>query len=680
MRIGGVTRVAVAAIACASLACGDASDGSASAAGDSALGAVRKTASDAPPTVRRDGERPLPAFSGRTLDQKNFSVSSLIGQRMVLFFFNPEVEEAELVAPAVAAVAKESARNNFNVVGIAMGSDARTIRAFTDRFDLDFPVVNDKRAAIANKFGLRQPVLLLGADGEGYLTWSLGYFNAELPDPIAAIERQIREHLRLDAAPAADADFLKPPEAPLFRAAYLDRDDTFRLIEKRGQGVVLVFFLHTCPHCHKALAFLKEQLERLPEGQRAEVIGVSLVDRPREVRRGLESEDLDYFEVLRDPEREVQGLYGVFGGVPVLNFIDAEGRLLHQISGWDEERDPALARMYLAKVGGAPVPMLLSRKGFTGNDVCGVCHSLEYATWQFTEHASAWDTLVTHGADRDPECVGCHSVGFGEPGGFTIEDHPSHLENVGCESCHGRGGPHLPGGEKVTDYEGEVCGTCHNPTHSLGFEYASFHPRISHTRIATLSVPDRQALIAARGQPRDVLASSAEYVGSDACQSCHAAEFATWQASPHAAAMTSLEQKQKAGDGDCQLCHTTAYDRPGGFPKEGTPADHPDLARVGCESCHGPGGDHVAEDSRKLGSIVSLGDKCDSCVILQICGSCHDHANDPDFEFSVQEHIDRQRHGTIEAGTGAPKGAQAAAPLHASPEWKATLAQLPREP
>jgi hypothetical protein len=43
-------------------------------------------------------------------------------------------------------------------------------------------------------------------------------------------------------------------------------------------------------------------------------------------------------------------------------------------------------------------------------------------------------------------------------------------------------------------------------------------------------------------------------------------------------------------------------------------------------------------------------------VILQICGSCHDEANDPGFEFKVQEHIDRQRHGTIEAGSGKPLG------------------------
>jgi hypothetical protein len=111
----------------------------------------------------------------------------------------------------------------------------------------------------------------------------------------------------------------------------------------------------------------------------------------------------------------------------------------------------------------------------------------------------------------------------------------------------------------------------------------------------------------------------------------------------------------------CLPCHTTAYGKPGGFPAGGDPAARPDLARVGCESCHGPGGDHVKPGVAKVGSIVSLGDKCDSCVIFQICGSCHDDANDPGFEFEVQDKIEAQRHGTLEAGTGKPKAAEAAA-------------------
>ena len=170
----------------------------------------------------------------------------------------------------------------------------------------------------------------------------------------------------------------------------------------------------------------------------------------------------------------------------------------------------------------------------------------------------------------------------------------------------------------------------------------------------------RAAMIEGRAKPRDVLPTSADHVGSAVCQSCHASEYATWEASPHASAMASLEARGETANIDCQKCHTTALGKAGGFPSGAAPVDHPDLARVGCESCHGPGGDHIQDATTKLGSIVSLGDKCDSCVILQICGSCHDAANDPDFEFSVQEHIDRQRHGTIEAGTGKPLDRSAA--------------------
>jgi hypothetical protein len=160
----------------------------------------------------------------------------------------------------------------------------------------------------------------------------------------------------------------------------------------------------------------------------------------------------------------------------------------------------------------------------------------------------------------------------------------------------------------------------------------------------------------------DLLPDDARYVGSDACRSCHAAEWETWSKSSHAAALGSLESKGQAGSAECLPCHTTAWGRPGGFPAGSPPERHADLARVGCESCHGPGEKHVAEGSRKLGTIVSLGDKCDSCVILQICGSCHDDANDPGFRFEVQQKIDAQRHGTIEAGTGRPKPSQAALP------------------
>jgi hypothetical protein len=103
---------------------------------------------------------------------------------------------------------------------------------------------------------------------------------------------------------------------------------------------------------------------------------------------------------------------------------------------------------------------------------------------------------------------------------------------------------------------------------------------------------------------------------------------------------------------------------------------HADLARVGCESCHGPGGEHIKEDTAKIGNIVALGDKCDSCVILQICGRCHDEANDPGFEFEVLEKIEAQRHGTIEPGTGKPKADGAAIP--AATDVALSIAEMER--
>ncbi|MEN8185474.1 MAG: cytochrome c family protein, partial [Myxococcota bacterium] len=205
--------------------------------------------------------------------------------------------------------------------------------------------------------------------------------------------------------------------------------------------------------------------------------------------------------------------------------------------------------------------------------------------------------------------------------------------------------------------------TCHDPQQSLGFEYATFRPKISHAanlQLLGLSLEGKRRLLTERSKLRTgLLPEDAGYVGSDACRSCHTAEFETWSKSPHASSLRSLEAQGKTGSGQCLQCHTTAFGRPGGFPTGGAAASHPDLARVGCESCHGPGEAHVAESAAKVGTIVSLGDKCDSCVILQICGSCHDDANDPAFEFEVQEKIDAQRHGTTEPGTGRKKDAQA---------------------
>ncbi len=453
------------------------------------------------------------------------------------------------------------------------------------------------------------------------------------------------------------------PKAPLFEGGVLDSDETFRLAEQRGRSVVLMFFLYSCSHCHHALESFKEQYAALPADKRPVFVGVEVSGRTHATRQKIHELDLDFMTVIFDPDLRIRNAYGALAGVPDTFVIDGEGTIVARVRGWREQEDPPLMRMRLAKLVGAPVPMLLRAKGYSGSEVCGVCHEMEHETWMLTSHASAFDTLVEHGFERDAECASCHVVGFGRDGGFSLEQPAAYLENVGCESCHGRGGPHLsPGFVQNAQYE-SACLICHDVKHSLGFEYATFRPKISHTgnaHLTQLSLAEKQKLLAERGKARSaLLPTTAAYVGSAACASCHPAEYETWSKSAHARAGDTLVEKGEAKNADCLRCHTTGYGLPGGFPTGAALAAHADRAGVGCESCHGPAGDHVEPDQRKIGSILSLGDKCDSCVILQICGSCHDDANDPGFEFEVLEKIEAQRHGTIEPGTGKPMGATA---------------------
>lgn len=601
---------------------------------------------------RHSSERPVPNFEGPTLAGTSLSMQSLLGNRVVLFFFDPSDPKSAAVGRAVQALHEKGADNNFRVVGIGRGNSSSAIARFSRSNGFGFPVIDDSGGEIGRRLRLQVPLAILGVDADGYVTFGLSYFPAS-EDAEAATKDQLALAMRVSFDEGGNGALFDWPEAPPLGVVSMDDGQKLETGSLRGRAAIVIFFLHTCPHCHKALEAIKGLFDSMPEGRRPALVAISIQNAPTAVRKAMADLGLDFFTPYLDPNGDAADAWGVTGGVPVVHVVDAEGRIRHRTQGWDEKRDGAMLRMQAARASGTRVPMILDPKGYSGNDVCGTCHEQEYATWQYTSHATAFDTLVTHEADRRKDCVGCHVVGYEAPGGWDFYRRPAHLENVGCESCHGRGGPHLsptfvPMKDGARDYA-QVCGTCHNETHSLGFEFATFHPRVSHTRIASLSDEERAKLVEGGGPTRDLLPTTADYVGSQACQSCHTKEFETWVASPHGHAVETLEKEGKAGDAECLQCHTTAYGKTGGFPEGAPVAAHPDLARVGCESCHGPGGDHIGDGARRVGTILSLGDKCDSCVILKVCGTCHDDANDPGFKFEVEQRIDDQRHGTIES-------------------------------
>jgi len=601
-------------------------------------------AAAAAPSADRRRTRPLPAFEGRDLDGAAWSTAAWVGKRTLVFGFDPSAPEAATVARALVAIADERAEHNFEVAGVA-AADPATARSFLAAQGLAVRSFADPGGALARRIGVQRPVWLVLTDAQGNLLYGEEVFDDEGPDPAAAVERTLRAQLRLPGGEGVNGS--AHPLAPDFSAERLEGGARFELASLRGKPAILMFFLHTCPHCHEALRFLKDALAELPEAKRPPLVGVSVANRTYSVQEALREHGIDFFPVLLDADASIRTAYAALQGVPVTFLIDGDGRLVSRTDGWSGERDAALLRMRLAKLAGERVPMLLHKSGYSGNEVCSVCHESAAATWELTTHAGAYDTLVRHGSDHDAACVSCHVVGYGQEGGFQIAKPDPSLEDVGCETCHGRGGPHLsPAHAPQGAYEA-VCQTCHNPEHSLGFEYASFLPRISHAaNLPNLDLPpaEREKLLAERRAPRkDILPTAAAYVGSEACQSCHADEHAAWSQHPHARALDTLAAKGEQANAECVRCHSTGLGRPGGFAL-GAGAQ-PALAGVGCESCHGPGGDHVGEAAPKRGTIVKLSDKCGSCVILQVCGACHDDANDPGFEFEVKEKILHQRHG-----------------------------------
>jgi hypothetical protein len=94
--------------------------------------------------------------------------------------------------------------------------------------------------------------------------------------------------------------------------------------------------------------------------------------------------------------------------------------------------------------------------------------------------------------------------------------------------------------------------------------------------------------------------STATYVGSDKCKKCHEHAYDVWSKSKHARAFQTLVEAKRPSlrqfDGECVICHVTGFEYTSGYRND---TATPNLKNVGCESCHGPGSEHVDNKNRK---------------------------------------------------------------------------------
>ncbi len=111
-----------------------------------------------------------------------------------------------------------------------------------------------------------------------------------------------------------------------------------------------------------------------------------------------------------------------------------------------------------------------AQKKYVGSDACKVCHKKEYASFmKYAKKSTSYKDIekMKKGLTEKEikNCYGCHTTGYGKPGGFISPEKTPQLENAGCEVCHGPGSLHVKTGNpkyikgKLTTKDCEVCHT-----------------------------------------------------------------------------------------------------------------------------------------------------------------------------------------------------------------------------
>jgi len=392
------------------------------------------------------------------------------------------------------------------------------------------------------------------------------------------------------------------------------------------EGETMIFYYSpTCPHCQDVMP----DVNRLAEaGVRVVAVSVGSAT-PELVAEFRDTYGARFDEHVIDTDRSFGAALGARAtpNVYVVRPTETEGteqpfEMVEAYTPFSRGMSPVYLLRRSALSGGDP---FASFDGYQGDVVCRVCHQQEAMSWAITHHAQAYYTLYKRERTEDLECVGCHVTGLGEPNGFELGDHRSPMSDVTCESCHSASGPH--DGEHVA--ASSTCEGCHNAEHSINFSVAKGLPHIDHYAANGMSndeLRERMTAIANGTAEKPLLAfPEGPTVGAAACKSCHKPQHKGLKKAPHARAMRRLVGDD-ADNVACVRCHATpAASGPPSSDLSGYRTDE----GVGCESCHGPGGEH-AEDPR-ADNIVGLGGSCPECVIEAVCTSCHTPEWDPNW-------------------------------------------------
>ncbi len=533
-------------------------------------------------------------------------------------------------------------------LGIARDSLDR-VKQFKALENPSLPILQDP-GSIAASYGIGDLPTVVLLDADRIVRFRLDrYLGSEFRPRLEATTEALVRLTRAseDLGRPFEVTYTENPKAPVFAAKDLDgrRVDLAAL---RGKIVVLNFFDQECPHCRRDLPLLVPVLKEFrPRGVVA--IGVSSRDLGGTMKAFLKEHGIDY-PVIIDPGR---GIFSKYESTrtPDTFLIDRDGFIRFREHGDRPDRADLTRlqlRILLGRESPAAIAAALPKGRYVGDGTCRACHAREYGDWVLTPHSIAWDSLQKGDKWRDPECVACHVTARDEPGGFADPESTPHMVNVQCEVCHGPAGGHPAGGGLDLDAMQKACVRCHTGKFVLNFKMEEALSLVAHRdhpdldRLFRYSDRQRQRLDQVNKRRLEKFKSGVAYVGAEACQDCHRAEYEQWSRTPHAAAFARLLQLGRGADRTCSPCHTTGMGHAGGFLDKQAAGT---MTNVQCEVCHGPGEDHIkAPPALRKETIYGITDQCSFCIIQGVCATCHDQANDPGFD--IEKALPLVKHAT----------------------------------
>ncbi|MDH5297553.1 MAG: cytochrome c family protein [Desulfobulbaceae bacterium] len=120
-----------------------------------------------------------------------------------------------------------------------------------------------------------------------------------------------------------------------------------------------------------------------------------------------------------------------------------------------------------------------STSTYIGAQACQPCHPREYQRFStYAKKSRSFESIqrLRKGltAEEIKRCFGCHTTGYGKPGGFVSIAKTPHLKNAGCEVCHGPGSTHARTGATAAikrSLTKEDCEGCHTSERVLAFRF-----------------------------------------------------------------------------------------------------------------------------------------------------------------------------------------------------------------